>query len=115
MAEQDAVHDVSHAAGAALWRQTKQQRGQPSRCQLTHAWLGINAPAQSLQPCASQQRTRHAAHHARLCRFPIPACEQHHTSCHARTCNRLQAFREGMCTTFVAILSFSPAAATGTT
>ncbi|MFW3174567.1 hypothetical protein EX530_07755 [Xanthomonas phaseoli] len=31
------------------------------------------------------------------------------------TCNRLQAFREGMCTTFVAILSFSPAAATGTT
>ncbi|UIS28169.1 hypothetical protein KOJCDNHJ_01563 [Xanthomonas citri pv. punicae] len=72
MAEQDAVHDVTHAAGAALCRQTKQQRGQPSRCQLTHAWLGINAPAQSLQPYASQQRKRHAAHHARLCRFPIP-------------------------------------------
>ncbi|RJU10225.1 hypothetical protein XcmpCFBP7700_02565 [Xanthomonas campestris] len=34
---------------------------------------------------------------------------------HAARCNRLQAFREGMSTTFVAILSFSPAAATGTT
>ncbi|SON85044.1 conserved hypothetical protein [Xanthomonas citri pv. fuscans] len=45
----------------------------------------------------------------------FPRCEQQHTSCHVRTCNRLQAFREGMCTTFVAILSFSPAAATGTT
>ncbi|NHF64647.1 hypothetical protein FFY45_02345 [Xanthomonas hortorum] len=31
------------------------------------------------------------------------------------TCNRLQTFREGMSATFVAILSFSPAAATGTT
>ncbi|APP81678.1 hypothetical protein E1J23_01560 [Xanthomonas gardneri] len=30
-------------------------------------------------------------------------------------CNRLQTFREGMSATFVAILSFSPAAATGTT
>ncbi|ASY83604.1 hypothetical protein C7T86_16885 [Xanthomonas citri pv. malvacearum] len=51
-------------------------------------------------------------------RFPIPDSRDastQHTSCHARTCNRLQAFREGMCTTFVAILSFSPAAATGTT
>ncbi|RFF41298.1 hypothetical protein DZD52_04740 [Xanthomonas nasturtii] len=53
-------------------------------------------------------------------RFPIPdshTCDASSTTypvTRAR-CNRLQAFREGMSATFVAILSFSPAAATGTT
>ncbi len=31
MAEQDAVYDVTYAAGAALLRRTKQRRGQPSK------------------------------------------------------------------------------------
>ncbi|QWN28072.1 hypothetical protein DGM85_05530 [Xanthomonas phaseoli pv. phaseoli] len=51
-------------------------------------------------------------------RFPIPDSRDASITTHPVTqitCNRLQAFREGMCTTFVAILSFSPAAATGTT
>ncbi|PPT34231.1 hypothetical protein XabCFBP2524_16345 [Xanthomonas axonopodis pv. begoniae] len=50
--------------------------------------------------------------------FPIPDSRDASITTHPVTqitCNRLQAFREGMCTTFVAILSFSPAAATGTT
>ncbi|OWF63399.1 hypothetical protein B1H41_04850 [Xanthomonas vasicola pv. vasculorum] len=51
-------------------------------------------------------------------RFPIPDSSDTSSTTHPVThitCNRLQTFREGMSTTFVAILSFSPAAATGTT
>ncbi|PPV05516.1 hypothetical protein XbrCFBP1976_16515 [Xanthomonas bromi] len=51
-------------------------------------------------------------------RFPIPDSRDASSPTHSVTCftcNRLQAFHEGMCTTFVAILSLSPAAATGTT
>ncbi|QBG90049.1 hypothetical protein EYC54_05505 [Xanthomonas oryzae] len=51
-------------------------------------------------------------------RFPIPDSRDASSTTHPvtrTTCNRLQTFREGMSTSFVAILSFSPAAATGTT
>ncbi|PPT41506.1 hypothetical protein XarjCFBP7653_07620 [Xanthomonas arboricola] len=54
---------------------------------------------------AGAHSARHAHHAASSATHPVM---QH-------MCNRLQTFREGMCTTFVAILSFSPAAATGTT
>ncbi|MFA1287088.1 hypothetical protein ACDJ03_04410 [Xanthomonas axonopodis pv. nakataecorchori] len=97
------------------------------KCRLTHAWLHINAPAQSLP--AMHHGTASAAPRTMLSfpdsrfpipdsRFPIPDSRDASITTHPVTqitCNRLQAFREGMCTTFVAILSFSPAAATGTT
>ncbi|PPU09277.1 hypothetical protein XarjCFBP7645_02915 [Xanthomonas arboricola] len=57
-----------------------------------------NAPAGA----RSAQRVHHAARRA-----THPVMQDR--------CNRLQTFREGMSATFVAILSFSPAAATGTT
>ncbi|RBC30259.1 hypothetical protein BRN28_04375 [Xanthomonas oryzae pv. oryzae] len=64
--------------------------------------------------CCRQPVTRHA----QLCRFPIPDSRDASSTTHPVTrtmCNRLQTFREGMSTSFVAILSFYPAAATGTT
>ncbi|PPU54871.1 hypothetical protein XdyCFBP7245_15905 [Xanthomonas dyei] len=68
--------------------------------------------ADAMAACACASDGNHATH--RPCLLQRDASGATHPVTQAR-CNRLQAFREGMCTTFVAILSFSPAAATGTT
>ncbi|APP75107.1 hypothetical protein BJD12_07375 [Xanthomonas vesicatoria ATCC 35937] len=68
--------------------------------------------AEVIAPAVCARDANYAADRQRLLQRDASGATHPVTS--AR-CNRLQAFREGMCTTFVAILSFSPAAATGTT
>ncbi|QBG95079.1 hypothetical protein EYC55_05680 [Xanthomonas oryzae] len=113
-------HAQRYADGeAAKWRSGEVAKWQerPTHTnsnQLTHGSVQPRRRTSSQPLLTVLQATSHAPCSA----LPIPDSRDASSTTHPvtrTTCNRLQTFREGMSTSFVAILSFSPAAATGTT